>query len=229
VRNAHPAAGFPPAPFLPARKLPLAVRPPPRRPAGPPPRRPVGLALNALAGGRAVLVGVLTAASVALVAAMQEAAPVVAPDVVAAIGGSRSQSGTGAGSFEPGAPDGRAGAAGHDLDDLAEAVLPWLDGGGARPVPRPVRLPAAASDGSVWDRLAQCESSGNWDIATGNGYFGGLQFDDPTWRAHGGTEFAPRADRATREEQILVATRLRDDRRGYGAWPACSRRLGLPR
>jgi len=81
----------------------------------------------------------------------------------------------------------------------------------------------------VWDRLARCESSGNWAIDTGNGYYGGLQFDDSTWRAYGGTEFAPRADRATRAQQISVATRVRDDRGGYGSWPACARKLGLPR
>ena len=92
--------------------------------------------------------------------------------------------------------------------------------------PEPVPEPP---DAAVWDRLAQCESSGNWAIATGNGYYGGLQFDEPTWRAYGGTEFASRADRATREQQITVATRVRDDRGGYGSWPACARKLGLPR
>jgi hypothetical protein len=81
----------------------------------------------------------------------------------------------------------------------------------------------------VWDRLAQCESSGNWAIDTGNGYHGGLQFDSATWRAYGGTEFAPEADQATREQQITVATRVRDDRGGYGSWPACAKRLDLPR
>jgi hypothetical protein len=81
----------------------------------------------------------------------------------------------------------------------------------------------------VWDRLARCESSGNWAIDTGNGYFGGLQFDAATWRAYGGIEFAPAAHRATREQQIAVATRVRDDRDGYGSWPGCAIKLGLPR
>jgi uncharacterized protein YabE (DUF348 family) len=87
----------------------------------------------------------------------------------------------------------------------------------------------AVTDGSVWDRLAQCEATGNWSINTGNGYYGGLQFDAGTWRAYGGTDYAALPHQASREEQIAVASRVRDDRGGYGAWPACSGRLGLPR
>nr|WP_214365385.1 DUF4038 domain-containing protein [Pseudonocardia sp. H11422] len=94
------------------------------------------------------------------------------------------------------------------------------------PAPEPEPTPAAEP---VWGRLAQCESSGDWSINTGNGYYGGLQFDATTWQGYGGTEFAPRADQATREQQIAVATRVRDDRGGYGSWPACARKLGLPR
>lgn len=78
----------------------------------------------------------------------------------------------------------------------------------------------------VWDRLAQCESSGNWAINTGNGYFGGLQFLQATWEGFGGGAFAPRADLASREQQIIVAERVRA-RQGWGAWPECSRKLGL--
>jgi hypothetical protein len=86
----------------------------------------------------------------------------------------------------------------------------------------------ATADGttSVWDDLADCESGGNWAINTGNGYYGGLQFLGSTWVAYDGQEFAPRADLATREQQIVVAERIRDDV-GFKAWPACSRRLGL--
>ena len=87
----------------------------------------------------------------------------------------------------------------------------------------------AVSDGGVWDRLVQCEATGNWAINTGNGYYGGLQFDRSTWNAYGGDEYAALPHQASREEQIAVATRVRDDRGGYGAWPACSRKLGLPR
>jgi uncharacterized protein YabE (DUF348 family) len=105
------------------------------------------------------------------------------------------------------------------------------------PQPRVVRLgtnddiPRApsVSDGSVWDRLAQCEATGNWAINSGNGYYGGLQFDAGTWRAYGGTDYASLPHQASREEQIAVASRVRDDRGGFGAWPACSRRLGLAR
>ena len=84
------------------------------------------------------------------------------------------------------------------------------------------------ADGTVWDRLAQCESGGNWAINTGNGYYGGLQFDVGTWRAYGGTEYAAYPHQATREQQIAIAIKVRDDRGGYGAWPACARKLGLP-
>ena len=87
----------------------------------------------------------------------------------------------------------------------------------------------AVDDGSVWDRIAKCEATGNWAISTGNGYYGGLQFDAGTWRAYGGTEYAALPNQASREEQIAVAEKVRDDRGGgYGAWPACSRKLGLP-
>jgi hypothetical protein len=86
--------------------------------------------------------------------------------------------------------------------------------------------PAPAPSWTVWDDLAKCESGGNWAINTGNGYYGGLQFLGSTWNAYGGREFAARADLASREQQIVVAERIRDDV-GYGAWPSCSRRLGL--
>jgi LysM repeat protein len=82
---------------------------------------------------------------------------------------------------------------------------------------------SAAVGGSVWDRLAQCESGGNWSINTGNGYSGGLQFAPGTWRANGGTGSAHNASRA---EQIRVAERVLASQ-GWGAWPACSSKLGL--
>ncbi|MGY1884015.1 transglycosylase family protein [Blastococcus sp. SYSU DS0753] len=85
---------------------------------------------------------------------------------------------------------------------------------------------AAAADDETWDRLAQCESSGNWSINTGNGYYGGLQFYQPTWEGFGGTEYAPRADLATREQQIAIAEKTLAVQ-GWGAWPACSAKLGL--
>ena len=86
--------------------------------------------------------------------------------------------------------------------------------------------PASAATGDTWDRLAQCESSGNWSINTGNSYYGGLQFYQPTWAGFGGQQYAPRADLATREQQIAVAERVLA-RQGWGAWPACTRKLGF--
>ncbi|MFJ3233274.1 transglycosylase family protein [Streptomyces sp. NPDC086787] len=84
---------------------------------------------------------------------------------------------------------------------------------------------AAAADGGVWDRIARCESGGNWHINTGNGYYGGLQFSARTWRAHGGAAYAPTADGATRAQQIAVATKVQRSQ-GWGAWPTCSARAG---
>ena len=82
---------------------------------------------------------------------------------------------------------------------------------------------ASADTGTAWDKLAQCESTGNWSINTGNGFSGGLQFTPSTWRAFGGEGVA---HHASREEQIVVAERVLA-KQGWGAWPACSRKLGL--
>ncbi|MGM0350975.1 transglycosylase family protein [Streptomyces sp. Adlamb9] len=84
---------------------------------------------------------------------------------------------------------------------------------------------AAAADNGVWDRIAQCESGGNWHINTGNGYYGGLQFSAHTWSAYGGGAYASTADRASRSAQIAVATRVQRAQ-GWGAWPVCSGRAG---
>ena len=81
---------------------------------------------------------------------------------------------------------------------------------------------------AVWRDLAHCESRGNWDINSGNGFTGGLQFLDSTWLANGGGEFAPSAYLATPEQQIIVAERLRDHVGGFSHWPACAAALGLP-
>jgi resuscitation-promoting factor RpfB len=80
-------------------------------------------------------------------------------------------------------------------------------------------------NGAQWDALAQCESTGNWAINTGNGFYGGVQFDQNTWERQGGLRYAPRADLATREEQIAIAEVTRA-RQGWGAWPTCSGRIG---
>lgn len=88
----------------------------------------------------------------------------------------------------------------------------------------PVPVPAAPSPAHDWDAVARCESSGNWSINTGNGYFGGLQFSPTTWREFGGTEYAPRADLATKAQQIAVAERVLAVQ-GPRAWPTCGRLL----
>jgi hypothetical protein len=81
----------------------------------------------------------------------------------------------------------------------------------------------AATDGE-WDQVAHCESGGNWAINTGNGYQGGVQFSPSTWASHGGGEFAPAANMATKEEQIAVAERVLASQ-GRGAWPVCGHGL----
>jgi resuscitation-promoting factor RpfA len=92
--------------------------------------------------------------------------------------------------------------------------------------PLVIAVPAAqAATDATWDRVAQCESGGRWDINTGNGYHGGLQFSPRTWTGFGGGEFAPVAYQATRAEQIVVAERVLA-KQGWGAWPVCSRKAG---
>lgn len=91
-----------------------------------------------------------------------------------------------------------------------------------------VAAPASAASGSVWDRVAQCESGGNWSIATGNGYYGGLQFSASSWRAAGGTAYASLPNRATRAQQIAIAQKLLKAQ-GPHAWPVCGARAGLTR
>ena len=85
---------------------------------------------------------------------------------------------------------------------------------------------AAATDGE-WDQVARCESGGNWGINTGNGYHGGVQFSSSTWAAHGGSEFAPSAELASKDQQIAVAERVLATQ-GRGAWPVCGGPLSGP-
>jgi resuscitation-promoting factor RpfA len=75
-----------------------------------------------------------------------------------------------------------------------------------------------------WDGVAQCESSGNWHINTGNGYYGGLQFSQSTWAGYGGLSYASRADLASKDQQIAVAERTLAGQ-GIGAWPTCGKYL----
>ena len=89
-------------------------------------------------------------------------------------------------------------------------------------VPLSIAAIPAQADTVNWDAIAQCESGGNWHDATGNGYYGGLQFSPGTWAANGGTGSA--AD-ATREQQIAVAERVAATQ-GMHAWPVCSLKAG---
>ena len=82
----------------------------------------------------------------------------------------------------------------------------------------------AATEGQ-WDQVAQCESGGDWSINTGNGYYGGVQFDEQTWSAYGGDQFAPTADQASKEQQIQIAEQVLANQ-GAGAWPNCGGPLG---
>ncbi len=114
---------------------------------------------------------------------------------------------------------------------VRKPVTEVIEVGTREPEPEPAPEPAPetpnfAGGGTVWDSLAGCESGGNWAINTGNGYYGGLQFNLGTWRAYGGAGYP---HTASRETQIAVATRLRDARGGYGSWPSCASKLGLPR
>jgi murein DD-endopeptidase MepM/ murein hydrolase activator NlpD len=87
---------------------------------------------------------------------------------------------------------------------------------------------AHAADVDTWNKVAACESTDNWSINTGNGYYGGLQFTQSTWEAYGGQVYAQRADQATKDQQIAIAEKVLKGQ-GPGAWPVCSVRAGLTR
>jgi LysM repeat protein len=117
---------------------------------------------------------------------------------------------------------------------LAHRELPVVQPTPVAPVPAAVAAPVATprtvtssapavAGGSVWDRLAACESGGNWAINTGNGFFGGLQFTLSSWHAVGGSGYP---NQASRDEQIARAQILQS-RGGWGNWPACASKLGL--
>jgi nucleoid-associated protein YgaU len=111
----------------------------------------------------------------------------------------------------------------------AEPVARALSARTLQPVQEAVAFQAAraaAGAPTVWDRIAECESGGDWHINTGNHYYGGLQFWQETWKQFGGLDYAPRADLATQAEQIAVAEAVLRVQ-GWGAWPVCARRIGL--
>lgn len=113
------------------------------------------------------------------------------------------------------------------FDGTGRVIARTALAGAVAGVPLVVAVPAAnAAPDSAWDRLAECESGGRWDIDTGNGYYGGVQFSPSTWRAFGGGEFARNAHQASREQQIVVAERTLAVQ-GWNAWPSCSRTTGV--
>lgn len=99
---------------------------------------------------------------------------------------------------------------------------------GAIAIPLALSGTANAATVETWDKVAQCESTGNWSINTGNGFYGGLQFTQSTWVAYGGLQYAARADLATKQQQILIAEKVLAGQ-GPGAWPVCGARAGLSR
>jgi hypothetical protein len=113
-------------------------------------------------------------------------------------------------------------------EDLPITRLHWYHRGGyddsagirsTGPGRRPVRQ-------APWDRVAQCESGGNWSANTGNGYYGGLQFSRGTWHSYGGGAYAGTANHATRSQQIEIAEKVLTTQ-GWKAWPTCARRAGV--
>ncbi|MEU4129391.1 transglycosylase family protein [Streptomyces wuyuanensis] len=111
---------------------------------------------------------------------------------------------------------------------INRASLTVTAGGAGMALPLIGAGTADAAPEDVWEKVAACESTGNWQINTGNGYFGGLQFSQSTWEQYGGTAYAARADLATRDQQIAVAEKVLDGQ-GPRAWPVCSTRAGLTR
>ncbi|WP_438304915.1 transglycosylase family protein [Streptomyces sp. HUAS TT11] len=109
---------------------------------------------------------------------------------------------------------------------INRASLTLTAGGAGMAIPLIGAGVAHAADVGTWNKVAACESTGNWSINTGNGYYGGLQFTQSTWEAYGGTAYARRADLATRDQQIAVAEKVLRGQ-GPGSWPVCSVRAGL--
>ncbi|MFI9758975.1 transglycosylase family protein [Streptomyces sp. NPDC051963] len=111
---------------------------------------------------------------------------------------------------------------------INRASLTVTAGGAGMALPLIGTGAAHAADVDTWNKVAACESTNNWSINTGNGYYGGLQFAQSTWESFGGTRYAPRADLATKDQQIAVAEKVLDGQ-GPGAWPVCSAQAGLTR
>lgn len=126
----------------------------------------------------------------------------------------------------PGSVEDAAGVVRDVPDGVREASAALLGASDALREAASVPSYACAQDQWPWGCVAECESSGRWHTNTGNGFYGGLQFWHPTWVEHGGLKYAPRADLATRQQQITVAEEVLRTQ-GWGAWPVCSKRYGL--
>lgn len=111
---------------------------------------------------------------------------------------------------------------------INRASLTVTAGGAGMALPFMGAGAAQAADVDTWNKVAACESTNNWSINSGNGFYGGLQFTQSTWEAYGGRAYAARADLASKDQQIAVAEKVLDGQ-GPGAWPVCSERAGLTR
>jgi murein DD-endopeptidase MepM/ murein hydrolase activator NlpD len=111
---------------------------------------------------------------------------------------------------------------------INRASLTVTAGGAGMALPLIGAGSAHAASVDVWEKVAACESTSNWGINSGNGYYGGLQFSQATWEAYGGQRYAPRADLATKDQQIAVAEKVLEGQ-GPRAWPTCSGKAGLAR
>ncbi|MFD8643361.1 transglycosylase family protein [Streptomyces zaomyceticus] len=116
----------------------------------------------------------------------------------------------------------------HQPSRINRASLTVTAGGAGMALPLIGAGAVQAASLDVWEKVAACESTSNWHINTGNGYFGGLQFSQSTWEQYGGTHYAPRADLASKDQQIAIAERVLKGQ-GPGAWPSCGSRAGLAR
>lgn len=115
-------------------------------------------------------------------------------------------------------------AAHRQREQLANADV-HRSAGSASPTATAAHEPATRP---VWDDIAACESNGDWTIDTGNGFYGGLQFEYRSWHWAGGGRFAEYPHHATKAQQIEIAEELLSIHpAGWGAWPACSRQVGL--
>ncbi|MFD9356882.1 transglycosylase family protein [Streptomyces sp. NPDC060031] len=116
----------------------------------------------------------------------------------------------------------------YQPSSINRASLAVTAGGAGIALPLMGAGAAHAASVDTWNKVATCESTNNWQINTGNGYYGGLQFSQSTWRAFGGTAYAARADLATKDQQIAVAEKVLKGQ-GPQAWPACGKQAGLSR